>query len=330
MARTFARWRALLIAVAVAASGTASAEEIEISNYGTSPGGFPYAVALAKGYFREAGADVTGIRGSPGSAPTIRNLLAGGLAFADAGITGVIAANRSGADIRVIGNSTNTYAEVTWVTMPNSPVTSIRDLRGRRVGFTTPQSATNMLAVMLVDAAGLHVNDVQLIAAGGFPQAATALEAGALDVAPIVEPNFSMTGSRYRVLVRANDAFPAMSNTLLITTTRMARERGDFLRAILAARRRAVEFMTANPAEAGAIVAEAYRIEPALAERVIRNILENGSIGGVPYWSLGDINVPVIQSMIRGALIVGMINETYDVSQIIDDSFLPADLRGRR
>lgn len=314
----------------LALAAPARAEEIEISNYGTSPGGFPYAVALAKGFFREAGADVTGIRGSPGSAPTIRNLLAGGLAFADAGITGVIAANRSGADIRVIGNSINTYAEVTWVTMPNSPIASIRDLRGRRIGFTTPQSATNMLAVMLVDAAGLRVNDVQLIAAGGFPQVATALEAGGVDVAPIVEPNFSMTGSRYRVLVRANEAFPAMSNTLLITTARMARERGDFLRAVLAARRRAVEFIGTNTAESARIVAEAYRIEPAIAERVIRNILDNGSINGVPYWSLGDINIPVIQSMIRGALIVGMINETYDVSQIIDDSFLPADLRSRR
>ena len=45
MIRKLACWKALLVAVSVATAGAASAEEIEISNYGTSPGGFPYAVA---------------------------------------------------------------------------------------------------------------------------------------------------------------------------------------------------------------------------------------------------------------------------------------------
>jgi NitT/TauT family transport system substrate-binding protein len=38
-----------------------SAEEIVVSNYGVSANGMPYAVALEKGFFREEGANVTGI-----------------------------------------------------------------------------------------------------------------------------------------------------------------------------------------------------------------------------------------------------------------------------
>src|SRR5438270_13906981 len=79
---------------------SAGAVDIEISQYGVAPGGMPYAIALAKGWFQEEGADVTGIRSSPGGAPTIRNLLGGDLTYGEAGPNPVLAATRRGADIR--------------------------------------------------------------------------------------------------------------------------------------------------------------------------------------------------------------------------------------
>src|SRR5882724_2629833 len=45
----------------LASTVPAGAEDIEISQYGVAPGGMPYAIALAKGWFQEEGADVTGI-----------------------------------------------------------------------------------------------------------------------------------------------------------------------------------------------------------------------------------------------------------------------------
>ena len=52
----------LLVGTLVATFATvASAEEIAVGNYGTSANGMPFAVALAKGYFQEEGANVTGI-----------------------------------------------------------------------------------------------------------------------------------------------------------------------------------------------------------------------------------------------------------------------------
>jgi len=43
----------------------------------------PYAVALAKGFFKETGADVSGVIGSNGGGADVRNLLAGQLAYAE-------------------------------------------------------------------------------------------------------------------------------------------------------------------------------------------------------------------------------------------------------
>ena len=52
----------------------AQAEEIVVSNYGVTTNGMPYAVAMAKGFFKQQGADVTGILSSDGSVDLRRSL----------------------------------------------------------------------------------------------------------------------------------------------------------------------------------------------------------------------------------------------------------------
>src|ERR1700679_1210077 len=62
------RKQCLLVCLTLAAAlGTAAAtapgraEQIEVGNYAVSANGMPYAIAMAKGYFKDAGANVTGI-----------------------------------------------------------------------------------------------------------------------------------------------------------------------------------------------------------------------------------------------------------------------------
>jgi len=322
----------VLVAAVVAppVAGRAVAEDIEISQYGVAPGGMPYAIALAKGWFREEGADVSGIRSSPGGAPTIRNLLSGGLAYCEAGPNAVVAANRSGADIRIIAGTVNTLAEIRWVTMPDSSIKTLADFRGKRIGFTTPQSTTQALAYMLLDAAQIKRTEVQLIAAGGFPQALTALEHGGIDVAATVEPLLSQSGGKYREILAANDVFPAMSNVLGLTTARKAKERSDFLKGVLAARRRAVRFMAADPASAAAIIAPAYKMDAKIMEQVIRNMLQQGTVQGIAYWGEGDIRREGLDNMARAQRLTGAIEGDVDWDAVIDESFLPVDLRRKK
>jgi len=289
----------------------------------------PYSIALAKGYFQGEGADVTGIWSSPGGAPTIRNLLAGDLTYAAAGPNAVLAANRRGADVRIVSCSVNTLAEVLWMTMPDSPIKTLADLRGKRIGFTTPQSTTQALAFMLLDAARIRPDEVQLIAAGGFPQPLTALEHGGLDIAAAVEPTYTQSAGKYRAIFAANDVFPPMANVCGLTTARKAKEKPEFLRGLIAARRRAVKFMTADPAAAAPIIASAYKLDPTLVERVIRNLLEHGSVQGVPYWGEGDIRLEGLDNMVRAQKLVGAIQGDVNWGEIVDEEFLPPDLRHR-
>ena len=54
-------------------------------------------------------------------------------------------------------------AEVLWVTLPDSSIKTLADFRGKRIGYTAPQSTTQAPAFMLLDAAGIRPDEVQLI-----------------------------------------------------------------------------------------------------------------------------------------------------------------------
>ena len=290
----------------------------------------PHAVALKKGFFQEAGVDVTAIRSAPGSAPAIREMIAGDLPYAEAGITGAIAAIKAGAQLRIISMDVNTFAEVTWVTMPNSSIKSLSDLKGKRIGFTSPKSATNMAALLMLKKMGVSPNEVTLIAAGSFPQALTALEAGGVDLVPIVEPNFSTNGHKYRVVARSSDFMPPTNNVLGLTTAKTAREKPELLKGIISARRKGLDFMLKNPAEAAQLLSPIFKTDAAVLEKVIVNLRDNGSSEGFSYWSQGNIEMVPLRNAVAGALLTGELTETFDPSAIIDYSFLPDDLKPKK
>src|SRR5262245_26487986 len=62
------------ILAAAAMPFSTRAEEIVVANYGIAANGFPFAVAMGKGFFKEEGADVTGIITSAGGGTTLRNM----------------------------------------------------------------------------------------------------------------------------------------------------------------------------------------------------------------------------------------------------------------
>ena len=65
------QFKSALIGVSlIAGLSAAKAEEIVVSNYGVSANGMPYAIAMEKGFFKEEGANVTGILSSAGGGTT--------------------------------------------------------------------------------------------------------------------------------------------------------------------------------------------------------------------------------------------------------------------
>ncbi len=118
----------------------ARAEQIVVSNYCVAANGMPFAVAMEKGFFKEEGANVTGILTSAGGGTTLRNMLAGDAPYAEVSPNAVIAAVQQGADVKIVSDNVWTVAEFVWAVKPDSPIKTPKDMKGKKIGYTNPRS----------------------------------------------------------------------------------------------------------------------------------------------------------------------------------------------
>jgi len=211
-----------------------------------------------------------------------------------------VAAIQQGADLKIISDNVLTVAEFVWAAKPDSPIKTIKDLKGRKIGYTNPRSTSQALDVLLLEAAGLKPDEAELVKTGGFGEAVVALNLGSIDISAIADPVWSKNKAQLRVVVAASDVLPPLCNVIGVTTGAAAASRGDFIRAILRGRRKAVAFMYSNTDEAVAIVAKAYNIEPDVATSAIHNLVAK-SKSGVPYWGAGNFDFDGIERHAAGA-----------------------------
>ena len=308
-------------------SAAAGAEEIVVSNYAVSANGMPFGVAMAKGYFKDEGLNITGLISSAGGGTTLRNMLAGGgVPYGEVNPGVVVSAVLAGADLKIVSDNVLTVAEFVWAVKPDSPIKTLKDLKGHKIGYTNPRSTSQALANMLVQSAGLKPEDVELVKTGGFGEGIAALDSGLIDVAPITEPLWSKVKGKYRAVVAASDILPPLDNVVGVATEEMMAKRGDFIRAVIRARRKAVQFMKEHPDEAGDIVAKQYNLEPEVARAAVRNLVTS-STKGVPYWGDGQIHLDGLKRMIEAQRSVGAITGEVDYNKLVDTRFLPDDIK---
>lgn len=320
----------VLVGLVSGLTSAAQAEKIVVSNYGVTVNGMPYAVADALGYFKEEGADVTGILSSGGGGTTIRNLLGGNHAYAESSLASIVAAAGKGAKLKIISGNAHTVAEFYWVVMPDSPIKSIKDLKGKRLGFTNPRSTSQAMDVLLLKTLGLKQEDVTLVKTGGFGPMVVALQNGGIDVAPVADPVYTKDKEKYRVLVWAPEVLPAVTNVVGVTTNEAANTKGDFIRAIIRARRRAVDYIVANPDEAAKLIAPVYKLDKGVVEEILRKLIASEKKGGVPYWGPGDLRYGPMDKMIAAQKDVGAISGDVNWDALVDEAFLPDDLKAKK
>lgn len=314
--------KAAVLGASLVASGPALAEEISVTHWGALMYGIPYAVAMDKGFFKEAGVDITGILTSKGGGTTMRNVLASGLPYGEVAISAVIAAQKEGIDVKIVNLGVRTVADAIWVTMPDSPLKTPQDLVGKKIAYTSPKSVTEMLTILMLNGQKIDLGKVTRVSLGGIGAGLTALEKGAVDAAPIVEPLWSRQKDKYRAYIAAKDVLPPIAQTVGVTTTEFAKSNGAKLKAIIAGRRKGLDFVKANPKEAAELSAKYYNLPAELLETAIKNMI------AVDYWSAGKFEIDGMNNMVEGLRVIGELQGPVDWDKLIDRSFLPQDLAG--
>jgi NitT/TauT family transport system substrate-binding protein len=275
----------LLASVFLWLRAPAQADEISVTQWGASLYGAPYAVAMEKGLFKQAGIDITGILGSGGGGTTVRNILASSTPYGEVAVSAALAAKAQGLDLIIVDVGTRSVAEASMVTMPDSGIKSVEDLVGKKVAITSPRSVSEMLFLLVLRAKGIDPGRITRVAAGGYVPGLTMLEKGAVSASVIIEPLSILRKDKYRIVYKAGDVLEPMTTSVGITTREFAREHADKLRAIIAGRRAGVQAIYRDPAEAGRILQKSYNLESGLATEAVNNMI------APQMWSEGEFNL---------------------------------------
>ena len=158
------------------------------------------------------------------------------------------------------------------------------------------------------------LDKVECIAAGGLGPALTALNQGAVDAAPLVDPNFTRKGADYQIVFMAADE-PPVSWSVFVTTDEFLKSNPDKIRRILRARAKAVDYMYAHPEETEKIYAKYWNLSEEDAKAMLPKFFK------IKLWKRGEFNMKGFATMIEGMELVGSLKPNYDVKPLLDTSF---------
>ncbi len=314
---------AFLLCALLAATAPARAEEIVVTQYKADPSGAPYGVAIDKGFFKKAGVDITGIISGEGGGTSVRAVLASSLGFGETSPAAAIAAINQGQNIKIVDIGTRSLADNVIIVMPDSPIKSVKDLKGRKFAISNPKSLGEMTIVAGAEKVGIDPNDIHRVALGNLSGALTALENHVVDATSIPGILFMMRGgeSKYRVIMGPKE-LPELPPAAGIATGDLMKNHPEKLRAILAARREAVQFIEQHTAAASRILEKIYApLPPKDVDAMMQQLVAAG------FYSQGRIEMPLLQTTAHVMKVVGMLDTDVDLSKMIDPSFLPADLQ---
>jgi NitT/TauT family transport system substrate-binding protein len=314
---------AVCAALCAAASPPAQAEDILVTQYKADPSGAPYGVAIDKGFFKKAGADITGVISGEGGGTSVRATIASSLGFGETSPAAAIAAINQGQDIKIVDIGSRSLADNVIIVLPDSPVRSVKDLKGKKFAISNPKSLGEMTIVAAAEKVGVNPNDIQRVALGNLSGDLTALENHVVDATTIPGILFMMRGgeSKYRVIMGPKE-LPELPPAAGIATGDLMKNHPDKLRAILAGRREAVQFIEQRTADASKILEKIYApLPPKDVDTMMQQLVE------AKFYSQGRIEMPLLQTTAHVMRVVGMLDKDVDLSKMIDPSFLPADLQ---
>jgi NitT/TauT family transport system substrate-binding protein len=303
-------------------SAAAAPTEIVVTHYAAQLYGAPYTIALEKGWFKEAGVNVTGITSSKGGSTSVRNLMSGETLFGEVALSAALAAIKEGLPIKIISTGTDGDTGL-MCTRVGMKIETAADLKGKRLGYTRPQSVTESMMLGLLTSLGLTRDDVTMIATGDIAGSAIALENNQIDMASIDEPIYSNKTVRekktYQRLAWLNAKMPKCTQTVGIATIDNIEKNGNALRAMLAARQRGSQWMYANLPAATKLMADSYDMEEVVVDSAIKNTL-----GLSPrWWNDGRFDMVAMNNMAAALGAVKLLTLPVDWGSVMDLRFIP-------
>ena len=207
------------------------------------------------------------------------------------------------------------------VVLAKSPIKTVAELKGKRIGVTTGGSLTDWLSRELSRQQGWGRDGMRVEPLGAMQARLAAMERGDLD-AMVIE---SASGyeleelKRGRILMHFGDIQKDFYTHVIFATDNMIGKRTDALRRFLRGWYKTIAFMRANKAETVKITAKAIDVRESVVNRIYDAQIGGFSADGA--WDDKAIDV------IRKSLVeLGILEKIPDAKTIYNDQFVPVKL----
>jgi NitT/TauT family transport system substrate-binding protein len=298
--------------VVMLGAGAAQAEDMVISQWGTSLSTAEFAVAMQEGFLKKHNAPVTGFVATGGGGTAVHAVVASELGYGLVSLAAAVDAYRHGIPIKIV-NTEIKYVDDDIVALKGSPIHKVTDLKGKSLGIFSAGGATDGFSALVIKKSGLQLSDVKRLAFTTTNGVMTALEKKVVPAVVMIEPFLTTQADKFQTVFVGHD-LGSLVQVVGIATDDMIKNHPDQLRAILAARKEAVDFMKANPDAAVRDISPYYKKTP---PAVIKKLLASG------FWSEGAIDVPAMERVVEGSRLIGAFKGEVDWKKVVDASFLP-------
>lgn len=294
-------------------AGTDSSVTIATSSNGLSF--LPIMVAQEKGYYEDAGLDVTQTSVKGGS--TGLSALAGGSAQFYAGLPeSLISASAAGSEAKIVSalTQTNDYKIVA-----RSGIDNLSQLAGKKFGMLNEGNGTDVQPRQLLDDAGVGSENVQFIASGSVSDRLSAMEAGQIDATILNTPfEFQAEEAGFSTIADFSDEVDSYPAQVIMSGTQTLKDDPDMVKALLKATEKATKYIVDNPDEVTQIAADSTGIEKALVEEGLDEFIETKH-----YSESGKVSSEGLEWATRTLSRYTDQNVPADVDDLIDLSYLP-------
>jgi NitT/TauT family transport system substrate-binding protein len=280
-----------------------------------------------KGFFKEAGIDLSLQRGF-GSGDTVKKIVtnAATIGTADIGVI-MLGRVREGLPVKCI-SAEYTYSPQGFWTLAASPIKTVKDLAGKRVGIT-PGNSLLVYFPLLAKANGIDPASVTFVNMEASALLPTLL-AGQVDAMPGFSTVFALRNADTTAQGKPLHSMPMAKNGVQVygecqfVTEQTAATKGDLLKRYLGAVQKSWQWSRVNPDETAKILSAAY---PELKEESVKlnhlaymDFVFNETSQKV---GLGGFDVEQLQRTWDALKEAQKLTQTPDVSSFIDTRFLP-------
>ncbi|MCU1679637.1 MAG: NitT/TauT family transport system substrate-binding protein [Amycolatopsis sp.] len=234
----------------------------------------PIYLGVKKGFFHTEGLDIT-LETAQGGAAIVPAVVSGQYQFGFSNTTSLLLANSQGLPLKVVspgvastGVDGRDFGAV--IVKATSPIKTAKDLSGKKVAVNTLKNINTTTIDNVVRKAGGDPAGISYVELP-FPDIAAAVAKGDVDAGQVVEPFLTIAtgqGDRQVVSNFAGTA-PGLTVGMYFASQQFAAQNAKVVTGFTAAMKQSLEYATAHPDEARAILSAYTKIDPAVQKNLV-------------------------------------------------------------